>query len=91
MTPEQFATHSSPVNKTAFFTVYCPNMGYRDDQRIECCEEYENVLLAINSINDELRTRNLSTKKELKKFKVYLFQMPKRKNLLMFYLELIEI
>ncbi len=67
MTPEMFATHSSPINKTAFFTVYCPNMGYRDDQRIEYCEEYENVLLAINSINDELRQLKLEHKKRIKK------------------------
>ena len=67
MTPEMFATHSSPINKTAFFTVYCPNMGYRDDQRIEYCEEYENVLLAINSINNELRQLKLEHKKRIKK------------------------
>ncbi|MBN6074878.1 hypothetical protein HYE60_06410 [Aggregatibacter actinomycetemcomitans] len=67
MTPEMFAIHSAPINKTAFFTVYCPNMGYRDDQRIECCEEYENVLFAINSINDELRQLKLDHKKRIKK------------------------
>jgi len=82
MTPEQFATHSSPINKTAFFTVYCPNMGYRDDQRVEYCEEYENVLFAINRINDDLRKMKLQYKKKIRKVEVLPLSDDEKKDII---------
>lgn len=67
MRPEVFATHSEPINKTAYFTVYRPNLGYREDARIERCDELGDILFAINKINHELRKINVEHKRNFKK------------------------
>ncbi|MDO4626865.1 MAG: hypothetical protein Q4A81_06120 [Pasteurellaceae bacterium] len=53
MKPELFAVHSIPVNKQAFVTVYSSES--RNGWEIQRCEEYENTLLAIENINNQLR------------------------------------
>lgn len=67
MRPDIFATHSEPINKTAYFTVYCPKMEYRNDARIERCDELGDILFAINKINHELKKINLEYRKEFRK------------------------
>ena len=55
MTPEMFAIHSIPVDRVALYSVYRPNMGYRDDQHFEPCEEMDNVLYAINQMKEQFK------------------------------------
>lgn len=78
-----FAIHSTPINKTAFFTVYCPNMGYRNDQRIERCEEYENVLFAINHLSNELREMKRRHKEKVKRVNSLRISEPEKKEILL--------
>lgn len=57
MTPEQFAMHATPINKSAIYTVYRPNLGYRGDKTFERCEEYDNVILAIEQAKAQLKVK----------------------------------
>ena len=57
MTPEQFVLHATPINKSAIYTVYRPNLGYKGDKTFERCEEYDNVILAIEQVKNQLKTK----------------------------------
>lgn len=74
MRPEIFATHSNPVDRIALYTVYRPNMGYRDDQHFEPCEEMDNVLYAINQIQEQFK--ELKEKYQIQLAKLDLQNLP---------------
>ncbi|HDX1153354.1 TPA: hypothetical protein RNX65_001410 [Pasteurella multocida] len=77
MKAELFALHNTPINRTALYAVY--SSEYKKNRTIERCEEYDNVILALQDVDAKLSALKDSISK--KSISVFEYKR-KRENLI---------